>query len=206
MSLSQKVFKLMLVAYPREFRREYGPQMTQVFRDCCRAGEHRAAGARWHLWLRTVTDLLVSATREHLATFRKDNSAMNNRQQNLLALGTCLAIIVIAFSLLSYGRSHEVAAILFFGYTLDALVTAGVVGNVIVFLLKMTKLNPIRTALWTIMVVHFLLAIFALMIGSRADPNFRLGSVLIGYVVSFLFWFSLHWAWAKGNNQLAASS
>lgn len=101
MSPSQRLFELMLVAYPREFRREYGPQMAQVFRDCCRAGDHGAAGAGWDLWRRTLTDLLVSAAREHLDTLRKDNPAMNNWQRNLIALGACLAIVVIAFFLLS---------------------------------------------------------------------------------------------------------
>jgi hypothetical protein len=70
----------------------------------------------------------------------------------------------------------------------------------------MTKLNPIKTALWTMLAVNCLLAILALMIGSRVDPNFRLGSVLIAYVVSFLFWCGLHWVWEKGNRQFAASS
>jgi len=44
------------------------------------------------------------------------------------------------------------------------------------------------------------------LIGGRVDPQFRLGSVLIGYVVSFLFWFGLHWMWAKSSRQLAVSS
>lgn len=127
-----------------------------------------------------------------------------NNQRTLMALGACLAIIVIAFFLLSYGRSHEVASILFFGRTLDALVTAGIAGNLIIFLLKLTRLNPIKTALWTMLAVNCLLAILALMIGSRVDTDFRPGSVLIAYVVSFLFWFGLHWVWQKGNRQLVS--
>jgi hypothetical protein len=206
MSFSQKVFKLLLVAYPREFRRDYGPQMAQVFRDCCRATENRGSGADWDLLLRTLSDLLVSVPREHLATLRKDNSAMNNWQRNLMALGASLAIIVIAFFLLNYGRSHEVASILFFGHTLDALVTAGIVGNVIIFLLRITKLNPITTALWTMVAVNCLLALLAWLIGSRVDPNFSVGRVLVAYVVSFFFWFGLHWVWVKTGRQLTESS
>jgi hypothetical protein len=129
---------------------------------------------------------------------------MNNWQRNLMALGACLAIVVVAFFLLSYGRSHEVPSILFFGRTLDALVTAGIVGNLIIFLLKMTRLDPIKTALWTMLAVNCLLAILASTIASRVDPDFRLGSLLIAYVVSFLFWCSLHWIWEKGNRQLVS--
>ena len=32
----QRLFQLMLRAYPREFRLEYGSDMTQLFRDCYR--------------------------------------------------------------------------------------------------------------------------------------------------------------------------
>jgi len=131
---------------------------------------------------------------------------MNNWQRNLMGIVGCLAIIVVAFFLLSYGRSHEVASILFIGRILDAMVTAGIVGNLIIFLLRITKLDPIKTALWTMLVVNTLLATLALMIGSRVEPDFRFGSVLFAYVVSFLFWFGLHWVWAKGNKELAASS
>ena len=133
---------------------------------------------------------------------------MTNLQRTGLALGTCLAIIVIAFFLLSYGRSHEVPSILFFGKTLDALVTAGIVGNLIIFLLRLTKLNPIKSALWTMFAVNSILLILVWVIGSRVDPQFSLPSVLIAYVVSFLFWFTLHWALAKskGDTELAAAN
>ena len=126
---------------------------------------------------------------------------MNHWQRSLMAIGGCLAIIVVAFFLLSYGRSHEVAPILFFGRILDALVTAGILGNLIVFLLRLTRLDPVKTAFATMLAVNCLLGIVALLIGSRVDPDFRFGSVLFAYVVSFLFWFGVHWVWEKGNKQ-----
>lgn len=133
---------------------------------------------------------------------------MTNLQRNALALVTCLAIIVIAFVLLSYGRSHEVSSILFFGRTLDALVTAGVVGNLIIFLLKFTRLDSIKTALWTMLAVNLILFILAWAIGSRVDARFSLPGVLIAHVASFLFWFAVHWIWAKskGDAEFALSS
>ncbi len=199
MSVSQKLFRLLLLAYPREFRHDYGPQMTQLFRDCYREQTSQNAIGLWLLWLRTVSDLFVSAPREHLNRLQRENSVMTNLQRTVLALGTCLAIIVIAFSLLSYGRSHQVPSILFFGKTLDALVTAGVAGNLIIFLLRLTKLNPVKTALWTMLVVHSILFILVWAISSRVDPQFSLPGVLIAYVLSFLFWFAVHWIWAKSN-------
>lgn len=197
MTASQKLFRWLLFAYPRAFRDEYGSQMTQVFRDCCREQTRQSATGLWVLWLNTVSDLFVSAPREHLENLRRENTLMANPQRTALALGTCLAITVIAFLLLSYGRSHEVSSILYFGRALDALVTAGVVGNLIVFLLRLTKLDPLKTALWTMLVVNAILLILAWAISSRVDPQFSLPGVLIAYVVSFLFWLALHWLWSK---------
>ena len=134
---------------------------------------------------------------------------MNNLRKDALALLGCVGIIVLAFLLLGYGRKHEVASILLFGYALDALVTAGIVGNLIVFLLvKTTRLNPLRTALWTLLIVNGALLLVTAIIGSRVGGQFRFGSVIVGYLVSFAFWFSLHWIWAKSksNAQLAVSS
>ena len=35
-ALSVRLFERFLAAYPREYRREYGPAMAQLFRDQCR--------------------------------------------------------------------------------------------------------------------------------------------------------------------------
>src|SRR5262245_45690904 len=146
MTLSQRLFHLLLFAYPREFRHEYGSQMTQLFRDCYRHQTNESSTGLWVLWLGTISDLLVSAPREHLERLRVETSVMTHPQRTILTLGTCLAIIVVAFLLLSYGRSHQVTSILFFGRALDALVTAGVVGNPIILLLRLTRLDPVKTA------------------------------------------------------------
>jgi hypothetical protein len=200
--LHTRFYGLLLLAYPAEFRREYGPHMSQVFRDCYYAEKRRGQTvALLRLWLRTLADLVLTAPKEHLENLGKENGIMKNMRRDALALLGCIAIIVIAFLLLSYGRSPELSSISIFGYVLDALVTAGIVGNFIVFLLvKTTKLNPLRTALWTFLVVNAAPVLVLAIIGSRIDPQFRLGSVLLGYVVSFLFWLGLHWVWSQTKN------
>lgn len=197
---AQTLFQLILLAYPREFRREFGPHMAQLFGDCYRAEEKsgRPFGVG-RLWLHTFLDLVRTAPKEHLENLGKDTSVMNNLRRDALALLGCIAIIAVAFLLLSYGRKHEVSSILMFGYALDALVTAGVIGNLIVFLLvKITRLNPLKIALWTFLTVNAVPAIVLAIVGGRIDPQFRLGVTMIGYLVSFLFWFGVHWVWAQG--------
>ena len=200
---AQKFFQLLLLAYPGEFRREYGPHMTQLFRDCYRAEERQPA----RFWWSTFSDLIRAALREHLERLGKENSIMKNLRRDALALIGALGIIVVAFLLLSYGRKHGVPSIIMFGYALDALVTAGILGNTVVFLLiKTTRLNPVRTALWTFLIISAAPVLLLALTVGRSNPQFRLGSVAIGYAVSFLFWFALHWMWAKSKGQLAVSS
>lgn len=189
------IYSILLLAYPREFRRQYGSQMVLLLLDCQR--DARTATARTRIWLRTLFDLVRTAPREHLEKIRKENKFMRNLRNDLLAIGGCVLIIAIALFLLNYGRSHQVSSILLFGYALDAIVFTGVLGNLIVFLLvKLTGLRPLRVALWTFLIVSLIPAIAITLIAGPTNPTFNAPSVWTGYVVSFLFWYGLHWLWA----------
>jgi hypothetical protein len=197
--LSERVYRLLLKAYPLEFRREYGPHMTQVFRDCRRA-ELRSGNRLGHviLWVRTVLDLIQTVLKEQFESIEKENSIMSNLRRDAVALFGCIGIIALAILLLNYGRAHDVSSILIFGYALDAVVAAGTLGNLIVFLLaKTTRLNPLRTALWTFLIINAAPVVLLAVIGPRIEPQFRLMPILIGYSVSFVFWFSIHWIWSQ---------
>ncbi len=175
--------------------------MQQFFGDCYRAEKmNRGRLGISALWVRTLLDLASAAPREHLDNLRKDNALMKNLGKNALAFLGSIALVVIAFLLLSYGRKHGVSAILVFGRILDAVATAGIVGNLIIFLLMtITRLNPLRIALWTLVVVNGALLLVTVLVGSKVDPAFSLVGVILGYSVSFLFWFSLHLMWSKAS-------
>jgi hypothetical protein len=198
---------MLLIAYPSEFRREYGDQMVQVFRDRYRDEVRR--NSPWSIviyWFRTLSDLVVTATRERLQNFGKDRQLMNNLRRDIITVVGTIAIIVAALALLSYGRSHEVSSILAVGQVLDAIVTAGIVGNLIVFsLVKFTKWNSLRIALWTFVAVHAVLVIIIAILAPQVEPQFRLGPIILAYVLSFFFWFGLHWAWRFTRSELAKS-
>jgi len=193
LKVSSRFYGWLLIAYPPEFRREFGGQMLQVFRDCYRAEAN--SGSLVMFWLRVLLDLVLTATKERADSSGREGVFMNKRSDGIALLG-CAGIIVIAFLLLTYGRRNEVGSILVFGRVLDALVTAGVIGNVIVFLLnKTTKFDPLRTALWTFAIVHAVLLVFVFLVASRVEPTFNLLGVVIGYLVSFVIWAALHFAW-----------
>lgn len=62
LSLSERVYRALLIAYPAAYRREYGALMVQVFRDMCRDAYRQggaAAVALW--WCSTLLDLVYTA-------------------------------------------------------------------------------------------------------------------------------------------------
>ena len=195
-NISARLFSWLLLAYPTHFRRKFGEQMVQTFRDCYRVEARTRTLPRF--WLRTLLDLIVTAARERIDDSEREGVFMNNTRRDATAMFASAGIIVIAALLLSYGRRNEVSAIVTFGYVLDALIFTGVAGNLIVFVLaKTTRLDRLRTALWTFAVVHAVPLLFLVLIAGRNDPRFNLGRIVVGYVVSFLFWTTLHWAWQK---------
>ena len=193
LNISTRVYRCLLFAYPAHFRRRFGDQMLQTFRDCYRFEMNKPG-----FWLRTLVDLILTAARERADSSGREGVLMNNTRKDGMAFLACVGIIVVALVLHRYGIRNQVAFILAFGYALDALIVSGVIGNLIVFLLlKTTKLNPVRLALATFAIVHAaqLLLIFII---SRSDPAaFNLPGGVLGNVVSFLFWTGLHWAWHR---------
>lgn len=196
MKVSVRLYGWLLLAYPQEFRRAFGNEMVQVFRDCYRA--EACSGSVPSFWLRTLSDLVLTAAKERADSTGRKRIFMNKRSDVMVLLAS-VAIIVIAFLLLTYGRRNDVSSILVFGYVLDALITTGVIGNFIVFLLsKTTKLNPLRTAISVFAVVHVVLLLLVVVLSTNGPPVNWAG-VIIGYLVSFAIWVGLHFAWRMTN-------
>jgi len=195
-NISFRLYELLLFAYPSDFRRVFGPEMLQVFRDCYRAEQQGSRiGTIFRLWLHTLSDLIVSAAKERGA---RENSFMNTLKKDLVGIFGFILIIALALFLLSYGRKHDAAWFVVLGYFLDALVSAGVVGNIIVFLLaKTAKLNSFRVALRTFLVVHAALLIVIAVIAVRDPSPFNALNIVTAYIGSFLFWIGVHFVWAK---------
>ena len=65
MKLSERIYRWLLHLYPREFRDEYGDEMSMVFRD-------RSATGLVSLWFQVAGDLLFHAPQEHWGTTKQD--------------------------------------------------------------------------------------------------------------------------------------
>ena len=196
MSPSKQLFKLLLHAYPRDFRLGYGSEMTQVFCDCYRDSNSRGFSTVLELWLHTVVDVIRTAPMERWETLRKGES-MKNVKRDAIGLLACVAIIVVVLLLLGYVRTLS-GSIVMLGFALDAIATAGIVSNLVIFVLMMTRrVSTFRTALWSLVIVNGALLLIATLIGMRVDPGFSFPIILIAYVVSFLFWLTIHWIWSQ---------
>jgi len=67
LSVSVRIYRALLVVYPKKFREHYETQMVQVFRDSFReAYHHNGIPGVIDLWLHTFADLLITAVIERL--------------------------------------------------------------------------------------------------------------------------------------------
>ena len=201
MSLSKRLFQLILRAYPREFRLDYGADMTQLFCDCYRDMQQASSIRAIAFWRRMIWDVIRTAPLERWEALERRYKAMKNLKTNLIGLLACIAILIVMFLLLGYLRQHQVATML--GFSLDAIITAGIVSNLIIFPLTIaSRLSAFRTVLWTLLAVNGALLLLATLIGIRVG-GFNFPAVLASYVVSFLFWLSFHWLRSQIRPQLS---
>lgn len=72
-SISVRVYRLLLIAYPGEFRGAYGAEMAQVFRDRCREEQRRSGAVGLaRLWAHTLSDLAATAPEQHIEAWSRN--------------------------------------------------------------------------------------------------------------------------------------
>jgi hypothetical protein len=104
--VSERIYRRLLVAYPKRFRDAYGPHMAQVFRDLYREELRRGRTAGLvRLWVRTALDLASTVVAERRSSHPNDREiAVNERR--LAGVGFALLLAPLYFvsaSLLKYG-------------------------------------------------------------------------------------------------------
>ena len=195
-----RLYALLLAAYPREFRREYGREMALVFADRCRE-QSRARGpsALARVWGEALLDLALNVPREHFEKFGEGDGLMKTLRT------LALAVVAYAFTLLIvaplYVRNAR-SLPFFLGYLLDALISTGLIFNFFYLLLTLTRwrqgVRAVRAALvLTTLVVAALITLATVSGGPPARVNL---SLAVAQVLGLLFWFTAHlwWVLRKG--------
>lgn len=104
MSRSERVYRLLLLAYPGEFRREYGEQMEQAFGDLYRVKRGEKGGIAC-LWMRTIVDVIRTVVAQRIMSRTNHREAvMQGRRLAVIGIVLLLApLYFVSASLLKYG-------------------------------------------------------------------------------------------------------
>ncbi len=123
---SERVYRVLLTLYPRDFRREYGWQMLQVFRDVCRDALRQGGALALILWWGTALfDLLRTVVAEH----RKVWITMFKitRESFIVWSGRSLMIAGACFILSALGQLQVYAAGAWIGAATVYMVSLGTI-------------------------------------------------------------------------------
>lgn len=174
---SERAYRFLLRAYPRELRDEYGDEMARCFQDLCREGLEDGGGLGLAaLWARTLSELLYTALKER-STMLARNAY---RSVGGVALVTaCILLIPLlaapAWTLFDF----VIAGALIFGTGLTYVLAARKAGN-----------NAYRAAAGIALAAVLLLVWINLavgVIGSEDNPaNLMYGGVLAVGIIGAL--------------------
>jgi hypothetical protein len=84
---SERAYRSLLRAYPRELRDEYGDEMARLFRDLCREELEDGGGLGLAaLWARTLPESLYTALKERSTMLNRNAyrsvAALRSRQRS----------------------------------------------------------------------------------------------------------------------------
>jgi hypothetical protein len=95
--LSDRVYRMLLNAYPPRFRAEYGPHMAQVFRDTCRdASRQGGVMPVVALWLPLLLELITTAIQERIEEGLHMSLSSLGRWSSPLAMLAGVSLVVYA--------------------------------------------------------------------------------------------------------------
>jgi hypothetical protein len=110
LSVSERLYRILLRAYPAEHRREYGDSMLQLFRDLCRDAycQGRLPGLA-QVWIRTLWDVAKTVVIEHLIPATGEISTLRNRPVTPASWGKVILAILpgLLVTSLHYWNSWE---------------------------------------------------------------------------------------------------
>lgn len=95
-SFSVRVYQMFLIAYPTQFRQEYGSHMMQVFRDgCLRVIRQGGTNGMFKFWAITLLDLIQSVISEHMQ--KETHMKQEMRPEDIRRAGWALILGAISF-------------------------------------------------------------------------------------------------------------
>jgi hypothetical protein len=87
---AERIYRLLLRAYPPDFRAEYGPEMVLLFRDQCRESNVRALG----FWAAVICDVARSAPALRVEAWRARASEGPRTMEVIMKLAAMLTLLL----------------------------------------------------------------------------------------------------------------
>ena len=92
---AERIYRLLLRAYPPGFRAEYGREMVLLFRDQCRDGDVRTLG----FWVRVVCDVARSAPALRVEAWRGRGSENTQTVEVIMKIAGMVTVLLAAFGI-----------------------------------------------------------------------------------------------------------
>jgi hypothetical protein len=150
--ISERVYRSLLRAYPRELRDEYAEEMARCFRDLCREELEDGGLGLAALWAYTLPELFYTAL--------KERSTMLARNAYRFAAGVALAaafiLIWLSLGVGIIGADGDPANMMYFG-----VLAVGIIGAIV------ARFRPhgMARALFATALAQALVAVIALILG-----------------------------------------
>src|SRR6266446_4357270 len=94
---AERIYRLLLRAYPSDFRAEYGREMVLLFRDQCQESDVRTVG----FWASVICDVARSAPALRAAAWRARVSETTRTIEVTMKLAAMLTVLVGVFGILN---------------------------------------------------------------------------------------------------------
>ncbi len=103
---ADRIYRLLLLAYPPEFRAEYGREMMLLFRDQCQESDVRS----FRFWGAVLCDVARSAPALRVEAWRARATANNRTMEVLMKLAAMLTVVLGVLGVLNTGVEWGAAA------------------------------------------------------------------------------------------------
>jgi hypothetical protein len=156
LGISQRTYRALMRAYPRQLRDEYGDEMARCFRDLCREALADGGGVGLAaLWARTLPELLSTAL--------KERSTMVARNAYRAAVGMALAAVCLlvwmSLGVGVIGADGDLANVMYGG-----VLAVGIIGAILAHF----QAQGMARALFAMAFAQALVAAIALILGLGA--------------------------------------
>lgn len=150
---AERIYRLLLRAYPPQFRAEYGREMVLVFRDQCREGDVRTL----RFWAAVIRDVARSAPALRAEAWRAPWSENTRTVEVIMKLAAILTVLLAVFGILGAvgewvaGSKHAMGGTYALSVVLGLFAFALVLGAGVAILIR--KHLPARLALFASLVM-----------------------------------------------------